>query len=347
MTGFTGVDWDARNSEQLVSDLGDGPGPGPLAEAGLAWARLSADLGEAGAEYAAVLARLGVHWQSAQSSAAFERLTRLAPWFADTAVEAGYNAARAHAQAAAITVARLNMPAIAEIGLVQQMHEISRAANSVVPLIAGAAAQIERAAHDQHMRASRVMQAYEVATEPVAKPWNSASPAPDLVSAAPLDAEHAAQRVTTNAAVQTPPSPVASPGAPSVLPAGFVALQQEKLAYIPTTLAQPQSPAPGVARDLSAPQVSQPHPTSAAPPMAPSPVTAAAGDRTVVRVVDSGIPGSSESGVVATESENPTTWADIAVADHAVAQHVVKPGSVDPRYTAETLLLGPDGGRRP
>ena len=40
MTGFTGVDWDARTSQQLATDLGHGAGPAPLVDAGLAIASI-------------------------------------------------------------------------------------------------------------------------------------------------------------------------------------------------------------------------------------------------------------------------------------------------------------------
>ncbi|WP_238422601.1 PPE domain-containing protein [Gordonia sp. 'Campus'] len=348
MTGFTGVDWDSRTTEQLATDLGAGPGPAPLAEAGLAWASLATEIGEAGIEYAAVLARLGVHWRSAHASAAFEKLTRLAPWFAETATRAADNALRAESQAAAITVARLQMPDLAEVDVVEKLQEITTTATAVAPIIAGAAAQAERAVHQQRLRAARVMQTYEQATEPVGTPWESGRPAPDLVSGQALATERAA-------AAHAAEPPVAPVSAPAALPmfGGFPGAHvapAEKLRYAPTVVAagQPQA-APPVPTSGTSPTSTGP---GVPPPMAPGVVPA---DRTTaIRTVAadpaadvSEVPSASESAEPAT----PVTWADIATADRPAAHYVSDPGrddasGVDPRYHSETLLLGRSGDSR-
>lgn len=350
MIGFTGVNWDARPTEQLAADLGAGPGPAPLAEAGMAWAALATEVGEAGVEFAAVLARLGVHWQSAQSSAAFEKLTRLAPWFADVAAAAVENAARAESQAAAITVARLNMPDLAEVDVVEKLHEIATTATAVAPIIAGAAAQAERAVAHQRMRAARVMQTYESATEPVAAPWESAQPAPVLVSGEPLAAEQAAA-ARASAPPPQPPASVAPPGVAMPVGLGGAFLPPpEKLKYAPTIVAsgspQVTPTTPGGAPATSAPSQG---------PGVPPPVTPgmAATDRgAVVRTVaadaaDLDSPDAPTSS--ASESvEQPATWAELATSDRPAAHYVSEPDAldrpdVDPRYLSETLMLGTPG----
>ncbi|WP_338855576.1 PPE domain-containing protein [Gordonia hongkongensis] len=351
MIGFTGVNWDTRPTEQLAADLGAGPGPAPLAEAGLAWAALAAEVGEAGVEYAAVLARLGAHWQSAHTSAAFEKLTRLAPWFAEVATEAAENATRAEAQAAAITVARLNMPDLAEVDVVEKLHEIATTATAVAPIIAGAAAQAERAVAHQRMRAARVMQTYENATEPVAAPWESAKPAPGLVSGDALAAERGA------AAARGAPPPTPAPAAPlgAAMPAGIGGVflpPPEKLKYAPTIVAsgpsQVAATTSGGAPGASAPGAGPGVP----PPVAPGVATADRGS--VVRTVgaDAAELGSSDPPPsVATESTEQTTWAELATSDRPAAHYVSAPDGhgmpdVDPRYLSETLMLGNPGERR-
>ncbi|SDU84748.1 PPE domain-containing protein [Gordonia westfalica] len=346
--GFTGVNWDLRTSEQLATDLGAGPGPAPLAEAGLAWTALAAEVGEAGIGYAAVLTRLGLSWQSAQTSAVFERLTQFAPWFADTATEAIENAARAEAQAAATTVARLNMPNLAEVEVVEKLHEIATTATAVAPIIAGAAAEAERAVVQQRMRASRVMQAYENAAEPVGKPWASSRRAPELVTSQALAAEKAA------AARAAAPKPVAPPATPVVPPmfgglGGAYAPPAEKLRYAPTVVASAVSPS---ATPVAAPAGSAAAPgPGVPPPLAPG--MSAAGDRgaTIRGVsVDAGASDPDEGLARASDSlDAPLTWADIETSDRPAAHYVSAPDAesakVDPRYLSETLLLGNPGDR--
>lgn len=348
MIGFTGVNWDTRTTEQLATDLGAGPGPAPLAEAGVAWASLATDIGEAGIEYAAVLARLGVHWQSAHASAAFEKLTRLAPWFAETAGRAADNALRAESQAAAITVARLQMPDLAEVAVVEKLQEITTTATVVAPIIAGAAAQAERAVHQQRLRAARVMQTYEQATEPVGAPWESGRPAPDLVSGDAL----AAERAAAARAVAPPAAPVSAPAAVPMfggLPGAF-APPAEKLRYAPTVVAagQAQAASSMVTSGTSATSTGAGVP----PPMTPGVVPA---DRTTaLRTVAADAAAEVSEGPSASESaeaaDTPATWADIATAEQPAAHYVSAAGrdasGVDPRYLSETLMLGGPGESR-
>ncbi|EON33087.1 PPE protein [Gordonia terrae C-6] len=352
MIGFTGVNWDARPTAQLAADLGAGPGPAPLAEAGMAWAALATEIGEAGVEFTAVLARLGVHWQSAHSSAAFEELTRLAPWFAEVASEAVENAARAESQAAAITVARLNMPDLAEVDVVEKLHTIATTATAIAPIIAGAAAQAERAVAHQRMRAARVMQTYESAAEPVATPWKSARPAPGLVSGDALAAEQAA--ATRESA--PPPAPVSTAPPIAAMPVGVGGVftpPPEKLRYAPTIVAgvQPQvaTTTPGGAPVTSAPGSGPGVP----PPVAPGVATADRG--AVVRTISADaadLDSPDESTSSATEStEQTATWADLATSDRPAAHYVSAPDrdghtDVDPRYLSETLMLGAPGEHR-
>ncbi|MBY4573645.1 hypothetical protein ACN94_08615 [Gordonia paraffinivorans] len=343
--GFTGVNWELRTSEQLATDLGAGPGPAPLAEAGLAWAKLAAEIGEAGVDYAAVLARLGLNWRSAHADSVFERLTHLAPWFAETASEAARNAARAEAQAAATTVARLAMPDLAEVGIVETLREIATTATAVAPVMAGAAAEAERAVVRQRMRAARVMQAYETATEPVGKPWPSSRRAPDLVSGQALAAEKETADRSASTSTSTPtPVTASAPAVPPVLggvPGPVSAPPTEQIRVAPVMASgMPQASASAAASTGNA--TAGP---GVPPPIAPG-VGAAAGDRSAsVRSVSTGenqaiedIPASR-----ATEQlDAPLTWADIEVAEQPV---IHRAPAVDSRYLEEKFLLGTPGDR--
>ncbi|GAC66206.1 PPE domain-containing protein [Gordonia soli] len=351
MTGFTGVVWDARTTERLAADLAAGAGPAPLAEAGAAWAGLGRELAAAGVEYSAILARLATSWESVHASAAFEKLTRLAPWFGEIAAEAGRNAARSESQAAAITVARLSMPNIAEVDLAEKMREIATAASAVAPALGGAAAHVERAIHEQQARASRVMQTYESATEPVGTPWGTGLAAPNLVSGHALSVEQAAREAAARAAVAPTPSPTPAVS-PAIGPmwAGSYTQAAEKTRYAPTMVAgaAPAAVVPGPT------PVAAPAATGAVPPPMPMHGVVAANERTVqvkmAGAADESAPAPTES--LAGESlsdDEPRTWADIAVAATPVADHAVTPVADQPPtspYVTETLSLGSSGGGR-
>ncbi|MDY6808756.1 MAG: PPE domain-containing protein [Actinomycetota bacterium] len=342
MTGFTGVVWDARTTEQLASDLGDGAGPAPLAEAGLAWSRVASELASAAAEYGTILAALGVHWESAHTSESFANLSRLAPWFAEAAAAAGRNAARAEAQSAAVTVARMTMPNLAEVNLAEEAMRTATTVAAIAPALVGAAAHAERALHDQRLRAAQVMHNYESASESAATPWVGAAPAPNLVSGQPLAGERAAREAAARAATQPhpQPSPAAAAIAPVGLPvAGMVMPSPEKTSYAPTILAG-GGPAVSTASPAPAGQPAHAGPAGpVAPPMTPH--GAGAADRFVARapvVAEPDEPAVAAEAVV----EHPSTWAEVAMADTPAVQHVpdtAEGRTLDRRYLDETLSL--------
>ncbi|WAC56415.1 PPE domain-containing protein [Gordonia sp. SL306] len=341
MTGFTGVIWDARPTEKLAFDLGDGPGPGPLTDAGLAWATVSAELASAATEYGSILAALGLNWRSPHTSAAFEKLTRLAPWFAETAAAAGRNAGRAEGQAAAVTVARLTMPNIVEVDVAEKAMHAATVVSALAPALLGAAAHAERALHDQKLRAARVMETYEAATESVARPWTDSRPAPDLVSAGPLGAERAARQAAARAAAHPAPPTVSAPVSMGGIPMGGVAPPPpEKTGYAPTILAG------GAGAGTPVPATNSP---SAAPasntPMGPmAPHTAPAATERAVARGRMGPEQTDEThgpSASAADERSSSTWAELAVAEQPVAHHVSDTGlrPLDPRYLTETLSL--------
>ncbi|MGV9857444.1 PPE domain-containing protein [Gordonia sp. NPDC003425] len=354
MTGFTGIVWDARTTERLVADLSAGVGPAPLAEAGISWAALAAELADIGAQYAAVLARLGVHWQSTHAPTALEHLAELVTWFADTAADATANASRAEAQAAANTVARLAMPNSAEVDLTEHLRDLAVSVSAVAPVLTGAAAHAERALHDQRMRAARVMDTYEHATEPVAAPWHPARPSPLIVSDAALRAEQAAARSAAQPSV-APAAPTPTPASAAPIPglpfAAFSAPPAAKSVYAPTVLASSARPAPLIP--------GQPTPSvPASDPTLPPPVHpgAAMTERTPARQQSGAdasasghcADGTSDSLAGAPEAA-PSTWADVVTTHSPVVRHgpELEEGSatLDPAYLEQTLRLGAGGAR--
>ncbi|ROZ83455.1 PPE domain-containing protein [Gordonia sp. OPL2] len=347
MAGFTGVVWDARSTERLSTELGDGAGAGPLTQAGVSWAHLASEMSSAAVEYSSILVALGVHWDSSHTSATFEKLTRLAGWFAEAAAVAGRNAVRAESQAAAVTVARLTMPNLAEVDIAEKAMQTATTLGAIAPALVGAAAHAERALHDQRMRAARVMDTYESATEPAARPWKDGAAAPNLVSAAPLGAERAARETAARVAASRPTPQ--NPAGPAPIPVGGLSLgvtaAPEKTRYAPTIVASgsPQSSASAPVAPAGA--------GAATPsgPMAPiAPHGAAAADRVVARgAVADDATEETAAGAAAADDGSPATWADLATADTSVVQHVSGNSasrSLDPRYLDETLSLGSGKG---
>lgn len=346
MTGFTGVIWDARTTDRLVSDLASGVGPASLIEAGGAWGAVASEMGDAAVEYGTILARMGGSWASTHASEALDRLTALGGWFADAAETAASNAVIAQEQGAAATVARLAMPAAGEVDLVDGLSDLARSVSAVAPVITGAAAHAERARHDQRMRAARVMEAYEQAATPSAQPWHVEDRAPLLVSDAALLAEQSAASAARSAAdaANVEPHTVTTTNATTRLagggsPFGPMVPPPVTAGYAATTLAAaPQATAAATPTPTSRPMPSESMP----PPVAPS--VAATTEQRVTRTVavaaDRGEPVCG-AGIA---HEPPATWAaaGVAVTSQVTIDSGVESGSptIDPAYLEQTLRLG-------
>ncbi|MBL1075176.1 PPE domain-containing protein [Nocardia sp. 2] len=177
--GFTGTVWEARPPEQLAKDLVTGAGAVPAAEAGLAWARLSAGFGSAAIDYERILETLDSAWESKNSGPFIERLRALRDWLGSAAAAAAANAVQAESHAAAYEIARLAMPDAGDVEKLQQFRELLEQVGSALgaPMLAKIALA-ESDADTVKAVASRVMRTYEAATEHLATPWEQQSPPP-------------------------------------------------------------------------------------------------------------------------------------------------------------------------
>lgn len=266
--GFTGVVWQSRPTEKLAADLVAGSGPAPLAEAGLAWAVLGEEVAQIGVEYARVLANLGIHWESLTFNHAFEKLMQLAPWFADTAGKLLDTAARAEAQAAANTVALATMPSLPEVVVTEELADLLAQAGVMLGApIAASGAKNDRVKHELAQRAARVMESYEQATVPAATPWKMGR-APEIVSAAALNAERAAAAAARQKLTASKDKTSASKGSGTGGGAGGIGgvgvPARQKTRYVATSLASVE-----VAPVVSTPTPSDVTRTSSMGPMGP------------------------------------------------------------------------------
>ncbi|WP_405489183.1 PPE domain-containing protein [Nocardia sp. NBC_00511] len=181
--GFTETVWESRPPEQLARELVTGAGAVPAAEAGLAWARLSAGFAAAAIEYERILVVLDSAWESKNSGPFIERIKALRNWLGDSAAAAAGNAGQAETHAAAYELARLTMPDVDEVERIkdvqQLMGQLGLAAG--LPLLGGLAGA-DADADAAKAAAARVMRTYEAATENLAKPWEHEAP-PQLTTA--------------------------------------------------------------------------------------------------------------------------------------------------------------------
>ncbi|WP_405133477.1 PPE domain-containing protein [Nocardia sp. NBC_01388] len=175
--GFTGTVWEARPPEQLARDLVAGAGAVPAAEAGVAWARLSAGFGAAALDYERILETLDSAWESVNSKAFIERIRALRDWLASAAAEAATNAAQAEAHAAAYEIARLAMPDAGDVERIKQLRETLEQLGTAIgaPMLAKLA-MADSDADEAKAVAARVMRTYEGATEGLATPWEHQAP---------------------------------------------------------------------------------------------------------------------------------------------------------------------------
>lgn len=272
--GFTGVVWPARPADRLARELATGPGAVPMAEAVQAWTRLAASFGAAVVEYEKAVIDMRGAWGSGRSNEVLQRISTLRDWLVEAAGAAAANAARFQAQVAAYEVARLTMPHTADIEQIQQVQRMLESIGGMLgaPIKAVAA----ESDHDSDMAkavASRVMENYEKATEPLAQPWQQAAP-PVIAPETALAAEHA---VATAESATAPPAvrggmPVGAAGIGSVrIPA---AVPRVPAAYSAPIYAQSASTPEAVPQ--STPLTSS-GASSQAGPLAPGASSAAAG----------------------------------------------------------------------
>ncbi|MEV6323755.1 PPE domain-containing protein [Nocardia sp. NPDC051787] len=248
--GFTGVVWAARPPERLAQDFATGPGPVPMAEAGVAWGRLAAGFGTAVVEYEQILDVLRAGWESEGASAVLERISALRDWLSDTAGSAAANAVHAESQAAAYEVARLAMPDSAEVAAIQAIQRAAESAGDAVGLpLRAAAADADSQADIAKAAAARVMRGYEGATEPLAQPWTQAPP-PQIATGTALAAEQAeSQPAMPSAAAGTrgiamPVVPVTMPRATYHTPVHRQVTIDTRTDVIESVSAKPSTPIP-------------------------------------------------------------------------------------------------------
>ncbi|WP_280398182.1 PPE domain-containing protein [Nocardia carnea] len=214
--GFTGVVWPARPADRLARELTTGPGSVPMAEAVQAWARLAASFGAAVVEYEKAVTEIRGAWGSGRSSEVLHQVSTLRDWLIEAAGAATANAARFQAQVAAYEVARLAMPHTADIEQIQQVQRMLESVTGMVGApIKAVAAEVDNDSDVAKAVASRVMENYEKATEPLALAWQHTAP-PVIAPETALAAEHAA------AAAEAKPAP--APGARGSMPVGLMGI---------------------------------------------------------------------------------------------------------------------------
>ncbi|WP_280491761.1 PPE domain-containing protein [Nocardia asiatica] len=280
--GFTGVVWTARPPERLARDLTTGPGAVPMAEAVTAWSRLAASFGAAVVEYEKVLADMRGAWQSGRSDEVIHRVAALRDWLVDAAAAAAANAARFQAQVTAYEIARLAMPNTADLEALQQVQRTLQSMSGMLGApIRAVAAQTDAEEDMAKAVASRVMRNYEMATEPLAMPWQHQEP-PVVAPEQPLTAERTA----------TPAEVAKSTAAPyGAVPIGVVpvpAMPRVPAAYRAPVYAQSAATSEVVPRTTPVPTVSaggQPA------PLAPGAMGPAGAAQDGARFPRAGLPG--------------------------------------------------------
>lgn len=255
-TGFTGRVWEAVPADQLARDLETGPGSAPMAQAGQAWVRLAAGLGEAVVEYEQIIGALRQAWRSTGNEVDLQRLSTLGRWLGEAAAAATSNAMKAEAQAAAYEIARLAMPNSGEIAIAEALKNTLQHGHALGGPLMGVAADVEDKSDIGKAQAARVMQEYEKATTILANPWEQEHP-PTLTSGTALAAETAAMQRTT-------PHPAASayPAMSRYLP-GATAFPRAKTAYRTENIVESATREPVVTR------TAVPTPTVVTPAAAP------------------------------------------------------------------------------
>lgn len=292
--GFTGTIWEAVPPEQLAGELTTGPGVTPMAETGLAYAALAVGLGEAGAEFRAILSAVGEAWGSESSEEGIAQLAQLADWFDDITTAARHNAAAAAQQAASYELAQLTMPDVGEVIDAIRTAEQMVAGSLLGAPLAGLFDAAEYQVDALRTHAAQVMRSYEAGSEPLAVAWEQEQ-APAVSAGAALLAEQAPAPSVGDALGPAPDAHVVAPpvltslpapdlSALTVAPTPTVMVGSESLVLSPVlSPAVPVvagSPGPPVVAAAASP-VAAPPPPLVAPTAAPVPLSAQPGPRAV------------------------------------------------------------------
>ncbi|WP_328712586.1 PPE domain-containing protein [Nocardia salmonicida] len=277
--GFTGTMWDAVPAEQLAGELTTGPGVAPMAEAGLAYAALALGLGEAGAEYRAILSVVGNAWGSDSSEEGIAQLAQLADWFDDITTAAQHNAATAAEQAASYEIAQLTMPHVGEVAAAVRMAEEMVSGTLLGAPLAGLFDTAEHQVDALRDHAAQVMRTYEAGSEQLSVAWEQ-DPAPAVSAGAALLAEQAPLPAVDAPTGPPPDAQAVSQPALQLPPA--IDLSTLNIAPTPTAMVGGESlvltpvlqpAAPIVAGTVGAPVVTTAPPVTGPPPPMVAPTT--------------------------------------------------------------------------
>ncbi|MBU3068081.1 PPE family protein [Nocardia sp. NEAU-G5] len=275
--GFTGTVWDAVPAGQLAHELTAGPGAAPVAETGLTYGAFGAGLGEAAAEYRAILSVVGDAWGSESSRDGLAQLAQLADWLDRLGVAARQNAETALHQATSYENAELAMPPVAEVA---EAERIARTMVQGTPLgapLAGLLDTAEQQLDELRAQAAQVMRTYEAASEKMAHPWEQQR-APLVSDGASLIAENSPGRAPQQQAPQGPPENAATVAQPTLqLQAPQVDLSATITPTVPvgvdSLLVTPVASPPPVLSQVTG--IAQPtpmvQPLTAVPPPLPAP----------------------------------------------------------------------------
>ena len=353
MIGFTGVVWEARTPQRLAADLRTGPGERPLTAATCDWRAVAVELESAADEVDALLAGLGEAWISGAAGVVAARLGEVGGWLRAQAARADDVSVSAHAHAIGVVVARTTMPHPAETDAAVTVRD-KVLGHDPVSALTGAAGAVEWLIEQQRLAASRVMSAYETAAERVCLATPIPLPPP------PLPAAVAAATAAVTRAVESPGSVSALPTAAAAMPAAIVGMAgapRPRTAYVHADLIPdstrsvtetgPAAPDRSAAVDADTTRPATSPASEHLPPAAPlapaptGPVTgtsAASGSSTGPASGAVAMAERASVRVPATD-DHPVTWAQVAVADSAIADHAASP------YATERLRLDGRGGQ--
>jgi PPE family len=191
--GFSNVAWESRSTERLARDLTDGPGPGPVGQAGAAWERIANEWASIAEGFDKAVAVIKDSFDSRGADAAVRKMEEFSQWLQTVSLSAASNGQRAEAAAVAYSVAVLGMPSVTDVVQARTTHDVmaSLAAYNG-SLLTGEFAEFDEAVTAHQATASAVMYTYEEACAPLAVPWEQA-PAPQVTDGAAIKAETGAE----------------------------------------------------------------------------------------------------------------------------------------------------------
>lgn len=177
MAGFTGVNWQPRGAKRLALDLTTGAGPSAVVDTATAWQEITDIFTDAHDTSTKLHDQLMEAYKGRYAEDTLDKLQPFTDWLDQMSGVTQQVSDTANTYAESYGTAVIDMPHINDLAVLEHAKVAAMSAGG--PLL-GLSATTEGMDQDLNLQATKAMQAYEVASEPAAKPFDFPA-APEII----------------------------------------------------------------------------------------------------------------------------------------------------------------------